>query len=162
MMRQIVLPAAILLACLVGVFGFFLWDEFHAQRGLNLAVEDAEAGNLTVQRNLASCYATGCSPSFVREPILACAWREIITGETKPASHQDLSALHEACSRLSTTDRNVLNSAEEDIRLRMSRIQPTRLRPKHADAGAHAPEANIPHIAPMAPHGIGTVTARHS
>ena len=139
MMRHIVLPAAVLLACLVGGFGFFLWDEFHAQWGPNLVAEDAEAGNLVAQHRLASCYARGCPPNFIREPVLACAWREIIAQETKRASRQDLSAQHKACSQISVTDRNVLSSAEEDIRFRMRRVQQTKLRPKHANAGPRAP-----------------------
>lgn len=94
MMRQIVLPITFLLACLVGGFGFFLWDEFHAHWHHDLTIENAYAGNLTSQRHLASCYATGCTPDFAVEPILACAWRQIITEETSPASRQDLSALH--------------------------------------------------------------------
>ena len=139
MMRQIVLPAALLLACLVGVFGFFLWDEFHGQWGPNLVAEDADAGNLTAQRRLASCYATGCPPNFVSEPVLACAWREIIIQETKRPSRQDLSAQHKACNQISKTDRNVLSSAEDEIRLRMSRVQQTKLRSKYANKGTRVP-----------------------
>lgn len=138
MMRQIVLPAAVLLACLVGVFGFFLWDEFHAQWGPNLVIEDADAGNLTAQRRLASCYAKGCPPKFEPEPVLACAWREIVAQETNRASRQDRSAQHKACSQISVTDRNILSSAEDDIRFRMSRVEQTKLRPKHANAGTPA------------------------
>ena len=139
MMRQIVMPAAVLLACLVGVFGFFLWDEFHAQWGPNLVLEDADAGNLTAQRRLASCYAKGCPPNFAPEPVLACAWREIITQETNRASRQDLSAQHKACSQISVTDRDVLSSAEDDIRFIVSRGQKPKLTPKQANAGTRAP-----------------------
>ena len=138
MMRQIVVPSALLLGCLLGVFGFFLWD-FHTQRHPRWTVEEAYAGNLTAQRHVASCYTTGCPPDFALEPILACAWREIITEEIKPASQLDLSALRKARSRLSTTDRIVLNSAEEDIRFRMSRVHQTQRAPKHADVGTLAP-----------------------
>ncbi len=124
MMRHIVVPAAVVLGSLLGVFGFFLWDEFHMQWHPSWTVEEAYAGDITAQRHLASCYATGCSPNFASEPILACAWWETITEETKPASQQDLSALNKACSQLPTTDRSVLSSAEYDIHLRMTNQQP--------------------------------------
>jgi hypothetical protein len=159
MMRQIVLPAALLLGCLVGAFGFFLWDEFHAQWGHNNIAEDADAGNLVAQRRLASCYATGCLPNFGPEPVLACAWREIIVKEAKRASRDDLSAQQKACSQISGP--NVLTSAEDDIFYRMRRIHQTQSGPRPADAGTLAHDVVVPGIAPMAPHPTG-LTARRS
>jgi len=161
MMRQIVLPAALLLGCLVGLFGFLLWDEFHAQWRHNSIAEDADAGNLVAQRRLASCYATDCLPNFIRAPVLACAWQEIIVKEAKRASPHDLSAQQRACSQISGPDRNVLTSAEADILYRMSRIHQTQSGPRPADAGTLAHGVVVPGIAPTAPHPTG-LTARHS
>ncbi len=152
MVRQIVLPAALL----VGVFGFFLWHEFHAKWGPSFVAENADAGYVAAQRRLASCYARGCPPNFIRTPVLACAWREIIIKEAKRASQQDLSAQHKACSEISGFDRDVLKSAEDNIRFRMSRIHQTQMGPKHANAEAPAYGAGTSRIAPLAPHATGT------
>ncbi len=117
-MIRVVLPGAILIACVIGGCAISLWVLFHSQFQSNWRPEQAFAGDVPAQRRLAKCYMTGCS-GVPRDPAFGCAWRTIISDDEKQPSPSDLSAARQACSKLSASDRRWITTLESDIRSRM-------------------------------------------
>ena len=122
MFRYILTPGAIVMACVSGVFGLFLWATFHSKFEQSWSPDKAYTGDISAQRHLASCYATGCAEA-PDDPALACAWRQIISNESRQSSPADLSAEHKACDHLTALDRKWVTSLDADIRLRMREDQ---------------------------------------
>jgi hypothetical protein len=118
MIRYVLLPGAVLIACAMGGFATSLWVLFHSQFQSNWHPDRAYAGDVPAQRHLARCYTTGCR-SVPRDPAFACAWRQIISSEDTVRLPNDLSAARQACSRLSVSDRKWITPLENDIRARM-------------------------------------------
>jgi nitrogen fixation-related uncharacterized protein len=117
MFRYILIPGAIVMACMSGVFGFFLWAIFHSQFEQSASPDQAYIGDIMAQP-LASCYATGCA-GVPDDPALACAWRQIISNESSQSLPADRFALHKVCDHLTASDRKWMTSLDADIRLRM-------------------------------------------
>ena len=118
MYRQIFLPAALLMTCLIVLCGYFLWDTYHRQFNSTWSAAQAYGGDVPAQRQLASCYATGCI-TVPHDAPFACAWREVILDELTHASPTDISGAHEVCSHLSDLQRQAVRTLKADIRLQI-------------------------------------------
>jgi hypothetical protein len=118
MIRHVLLPGAVLIACALAGVATSLWVLFHDQFQSNWRPDQAYAAEIPAQRRLAKCYMTGCR-RVPRDPVFACAWRNIISNEDTKPSASDFSAVRQVCSHLSVSDRRWIVPLENDIRARM-------------------------------------------
>ena len=138
MFRQIFLPGALLMSCLIGFGGYSLWDTYHRQFNSTWSAAQAFSGDVSAQRRLASCYATGCITVPHDQPF-ACAWREIILEESSKAPPADVSAAQAACSHLSALQRQAVKTLTTDIRQQIRDDAEIHLG-SHRDNAAHFPK----------------------
>lgn len=130
MLRQILLPGAILMGLFIGGCSFALWDLFHAQFSSNWNPSEAYAGKITAQRRLASCYMSGCA-IVPHDPALACAWRNIIAKEENGGFPDDVARTNTTCSHLSRPAQRALPTLIADIRQQIR---------EYADIHLHSPD----------------------
>jgi hypothetical protein len=116
--RYIFLPGVILIAFAMAGLGFLLWSLFDVQFNSNWRPDQAYGGNIAAQRDLATCYSTGCA-RIPQDIAFACAWRKIISSEDKEPIPSDIVAARHTCSHLSASDQKWITSLESDIRSRM-------------------------------------------
>jgi hypothetical protein len=122
--RNVIVPGAVLIACCAGVIGFFLWKVYSPHWHTFTTIQQQDyPSDAAAQRRLATCYTTGC-PSIPSDPAFACAWRQVIAAEHKPTPPADVTAMQSVCSRLSTFDRTFVRSVAADIRSHLSEDKP--------------------------------------
>jgi hypothetical protein len=123
MLRLLLLPF-LLVAIVLGSIATYAWSHFFRDRlRPNWDPNLVYSVHIEMQLHLAKCYETGC-PEALSSIVLACAWREIIVEETKPASIEDIGEAKRVCGLLSDKERTTLKPVEADIRARMKRGTP--------------------------------------
>lgn len=59
---------------------------------------DAIAGRIESQRKVSFCLSTGCAGGIVIDPVLGCAWRQVIVASRNPQlSHADRANVKRYC-----------------------------------------------------------------